>query len=311
AYHRLALTVGARVRTHSLPGSDLPGIFYMRTIGDVHAIHQYTGKGKRAVIVGGGYIGLETAAMLRQTGMQVTVLEMAERILGRVTAPEVAGFFSRIHREEGVEIITGAQVTGFSGKGRVMAVACGDQQNLEADLVIIGIGIIPNVELAQQAGLKVDDGILVNEHCQTSASDIVAAGDCTRHFNSLFQRSLRLESVQNAVEQARVAAATVCGKTKEYNALPWFWSDQYDMKLQIAGLSMDYDELVIRGDVGKGRSFAAFYLKNNVLIAVDAVNRPQEFLLGKQLITAQVEPDKVKLGDTDIPMKEIVSGSLK
>src|SRR5690606_24427332 len=177
---------------------------------------------------------------------------------------------------------------------------------LPADLVVMGIGVVPNVELAQEAGLEVGNGIVVDTHCRTSDPDIVAAGDCTWHFNPVYQRHVRLESVQNAVDQARVAAATLCGKAKEYNALPWFWSDQYDLKLQIAGLGEGYDELVLRGDPRRERKFAAFYLKDNRLIAVDAVNKPQEFMLGKRLIAAGKPIDKVRLADEAVPMKDLL-----
>ena len=257
-YDKLVLTTGARVRRVDLAGTELPGVYYLRNIQDVEQIRPYVAKGKKAVIVGAGYIGLETAAMLRQLGMQVTVLEMGERALNRVTAAEVSAFFTRVHQEQGVDVISGVQVDGFLGEKQVEGVSCADGRRFEADLVVLGIGILPNVELAEQAGLEVNDGIVVDRHCQSLDPDILAAGDCTRHFNPFYQRHVRLESVQNAVDQAKVAAATVCGKGKEYNALPWFWSEQYDLKLQIAGLSQDFEELVIRGDTQAGRRFAAF-----------------------------------------------------
>lgn len=307
-YDKLALAIGARVRKLELPGSDLKGVFYLRNVEDAKQIQEFVAPDKKVVIVGGGYIGLETAAMLRSLKMKVTVLEATSRVLNRVTAPEVSAFYTRVHREEGVEIITDVTVTAFSGdeKEKVQRVNCAHGRDFEADLIIIGVGVLPNVELAEAAGLKVENGIIVDSHCLTNDPDIVAAGDCTRHFNSLYQTNIRLESVQNAVEQAKIAAATVCGNLKEYNALPWFWSDQYDLKLQIAGLSQGYDDLVIRGDIDHSRKFAAFYLKDDYVIAVDAVNKPQEFLLGKRIIAGKMLIDKERLADDRIPMKELI-----
>ncbi len=306
-YDKLALTTGARVRPLKITGSELKGVMYLRDISDVENIRQFTGKGKKAVIIGGGYIGLETAAMLNRLGLQVTVLEAAQRILNRVTAPQVSEFYTRVHREEGVQLETGVEIQGFSGRGRVEQVQCGDGTVHEADLVIIGIGVIPNTELAQAAGLEVDNGIKVNDFCQTSDPDITAAGDCTNHFNGFYQCNLRLESVQNAMEQAKVAAAALCGKPIQYNALPWFWSDQYDIKLQIAGLSSGYDELVIRGDHTSSRKFSAFYLSKGRVIAIDAINSPQDFMFGKQIITRKLLVDKAGLSDAGISLKDFLN----
>ena len=237
--------------------------------------------------------------------MHVTVVEMMERVMQRVTAPEVSAFYTRVHREEGVDIRCNTGVAGFDGQGRVEAVRCSDGTRLPANLVIIGVGIVPNLELARDAGLKVENGIVVDQHARTSDPAIVAAGDCTWHHNPIYDRWLRLESVQNATDQARVAADTLCGKLTPYNALPWFWSDQYDLKLQIAGLSQGYDAVVTRGERDRGRSFAAFYLKQGQVIAVDAVNRPPEFMTGKKLITEARPVDTARLADPAIPMKEL------
>ena len=307
SYDKLALTVGSWVRKITLPGVDLGGVHYLRDAEDVERIRPYIEAGKKAVIVGGGYIGLETAAVLNKLGMQVTVLEMMPRILQRVTAPEVSAFYSRIHEEEGVTIVTDVAAKEIEGSQQVEAIVCQDGNRYPADLVIIGVGIVPNVELADAAGLSVDNGIVVDEYARTSDPDIVAAGDCTWHYNPVYDRHLRLESVQNATDQARTAAATICGELKAYNALPWFWSDQYDLKLQIAGLSQSYDDLVVRGDIDNSRSFAAFYLQQGKIIAVDAVNRPQEFMIGKRLITDGKMVDPEQLADDAIAMKEILA----
>ena len=305
-YDKLALTVGSKVRKVNLPGVDLTGVFYLRDLRDVERITPYINPGANAVIVGGGYIGLETAAVLNKKGMNVTVLEMMERVLQRVTAPVVSEFYTRIHEEEGVSIRCGVGVSGFRGNGRVAKVRCSDGSEFAADLVIIGVGILPNTALAEAAGLEVDNGIVVNDRAQTSDPDIFAAGDCTFHHNPIYDRWMRLESVQNATDQARVAAGAACGKEVSYNAVPWFWSDQYDLMLQIAGLSQGYDEIVTRGDPAEGRSYAAFYLKQDKVIAVDAINKPQEFMFSKKLIPLQKAVDKRKLADADTPIKELL-----
>jgi len=307
AYDKLALTLGSRVRKVDLPGVELEGIYYLRDAADVEKIKTKTGKGKKAVIVGGGYIGLETAAVLRKLGMEVTVLEMMERVLQRVTAPEISEFYNRIHTEEGVNICCGVGVSAFEGNVKVEKVICSNGDTHDADLVVVGVGILPNVELAEAAELEVNNGIVVDEFARTSDHDIVAAGDCTFHYNSLYEKDIRLESVQNATDQARVAALTLCGKEKAYEALPWFWSDQYDLKLQIAGLSQGYDEVIIRGDRQNSRSFAAFYLKDGKVISVDAVNKAPEFMVGKRLISGKLLVDKAKLADENISMKELIS----
>lgn len=296
AYDKLAICVGARPRRVDLPGADLPGIHYLRTIDDVNGIRAAAAAGQRAVIVGGGYIGLETAAVLRKIGMEVTVLEMAPRVLARVTAPEVSEFYQRVHAEEGVTICTGVTVKRFVGDDGVRQVVCDDGSSHAADLVVIGVGVVPNTELAASAGLAIDNGIVVDACGRTGDPDIAAAGDCTQHPSALYGR-VRLESVPNATEQAKAAAASLCGKEKPYVSLPWFWSDQYDLKLQIAGLNAGYDQVVLRGNPTTGRSFAAFYLRKGQLIAADCINRPQEFIVSKRLIGEQKPVDGHRLAD--------------
>lgn len=305
AYDKLALCTGTRVRTVTLPGSTLPGVHYLRNLDDIDHIKAEVRAGGRAVIVGGGYIGLETAAVLTKLGMHTTVLEMAPRVLARVTAPQVSGFFERVHREQGVDIRTEVAVRGFEGTSRVEKIVCADGPCFPADLVIIGVGVMPNVELAAQANLATDNGILVDACARTADADIVAAGDCTMH-PSPYYGYIRLESVPNATEQAKSAAASLCGKEKPYGALPWFWSDQYDIKLQIAGLNQGYDEVAIRGDLEGSRSFCAFYLKGGRLIAADCVNRPQEFMFSKRLIAEQIEVSAAQLADDALPLKSLI-----
>jgi 3-phenylpropionate/trans-cinnamate dioxygenase ferredoxin reductase subunit len=304
SYTKLALTTGARVRKIPLTGGELPGVFYMRDLNDVKQTHKFTGRGKSAVIIGGGYIGLETAASLRKIGMSVTVIEAMSRVLQRVTAPEVSAFYTRIHTEEGVDIRTEAGVDAIVGDKHVEGVRLADGSTVRADLVIIGVGVIPNIELAEAAGLTIDNGIAVDEFATTNDADIVAAGDCTNHYNPIYQRKLRLESVQNATDQAKIAAKSICGKPEAYSALPWFWSDQYDLKLQIAGLSQGFDEVIIRGDSAQGRSFAAFYFCKGRFIAVDAINRPKEFMMSKRALTAGQNVDPLMLPDESIDIKD-------
>ncbi len=307
-YTKLALCTGASVRKlSSLAGHDLGGVCYLRDLADVDEIRGYIGKGKSAVIIGGGYIGLETAASLRKLGMEVTVLEAMPRVLQRVTAPEVSAFYSRVHGEEGVKIITEAAVEALEGEGNVAAVKLGDGSSIPADVVIIGVGVIPAVELAEAAGLDIDNGIVVDEFARTSDHDIVAAGDCTNHFNPIYATRLRLESVQNATDQAKTAANTLCGKLEAYNTLPWFWSDQYDLKLQIAGLSQGFDRVVLRGDSESGRSFAAFYFQGDRLLAVDAINRPKEFMMTRRALGSGQNADPEKLADESIEIQQAFS----
>lgn len=303
-YSKLIITTGGRVRKLTCPGADLPGVHYLRTIADVEAIRADFSPGAKLVIVGGGYIGLEVAAVAVKHGIDVTVLEMAPTVLGRVTCKEVAHFFERVHGEEGVKILTNTALESIEGDGKVSGIKTGNGDIIPADFVIAGIGILPNMELAADAGIECGNGIVVDDLCQTSDPDVYAAGDCTFHPNPIYQTSLRLESVHNALEQAKTAAAAICGKQKPYGQVPWFWSDQYDLKLQIAGLSQGFDQVVIRGDIS-GRSFAAFYLKDGKMIAVDAVNRAPEFMMSRMLLQKGTIVSAERLADESIDMKEI------
>ena len=229
--------------------------------------------------------------------MEVTVLEVADRVLQRVTAPEVSAFYDRVHREEGVDLRVGVGLTAIAGSARVESVTLTDGTELSADLVIVGVGVEPNIEVAARAGLEVGNGIVIDAHGRTSDRDVFAAGDCAEYPDERYGCRLRLESVPNAVEQAKVVAATICGKEKSISALPWFWSDQFDLKLQIAGLSTGYDDVVLRGDPQGGRDFACFYLREGRLIAADCVNRPQEFVFSKRAIAQGLAPEPDVLAD--------------
>jgi len=310
-YDKLALCMGSRVRKIPLPGGELDGVHYLRDIAYAEGIKKHVKKDKHVVIIGGGYIGLETAAALKNQGMNVVVLEMAQRILQRVTAPELSEFYTRIHTEEGVNIHTGISVTGIAGETHTEKVICADGTEFPADLVVIGVGILPNTELAEECGIEVKNGIIVDEFCRTNDSDIVAAGDCTNHFNKIYDRRIRLESVPNANDQGKTAAASICGLSKEYKSLPWFWSDQYNLKLQIAGLSQGYDQVIIRGDKRTDRSFAAFYFKGGQMISAECVNRPQEFMLSKKIIADKLAINPDRLADESIAIKELLQFSLQ
>jgi 3-phenylpropionate/trans-cinnamate dioxygenase ferredoxin reductase subunit len=303
-YDQMLLATGSRPRRLNLPGANLAGVCYLRNIADVDTIRSFMGPGKSMAVVGGGYIGLEVAAVGIQSGMKVTLLEVAERILNRVTVPKLSDFFTRFHEARGAEVRCDTRVTGFEGAGRVERVLCEDGP-VEADLVVVGVGILPNVELAQTAGLDCDNGILVDEFCRTKDPRVFAAGDCTNHPNPLLKRRLRLESVHNALEQAKTAAANLCGRETAYAQIPWFWSDQHDLKLQIVGLSGAHDQIVLRGDMA-GDSFALFYLKDGVVIAVDAVNRPREFMASRRIIPRQARIEPERLADSSIPMQELI-----
>lgn len=297
-YSKLLLATGSRPRRLRLGGEDLPGIHYLRTIADVDAIRADMAPGRKVVVVGGGYIGLEVASVCIEAGLEVRVLEMEDRILQRVTTPFMSEFYHDLHDRRGVSLHTGTTVTGFAGNGRVRQVLCGGLA-FDADLVIVGIGIVPNVELAQDAGLPCDDGIVVDDRCRTADEKIYAAGDCTNHPNPLLHRRLRLESVPNAMEQARVAAANLCGGDRVYATVPWFWSDQYELKLQMVGFAADGDTEVLRGDQS-ANSFAVFHLKDGRLAAVDAVNSPREFMICRRLIGRQVDSRTLANPETEL-----------
>ncbi|MEO4046064.1 FAD-dependent oxidoreductase [Pseudomonas sp. CAU 1711] len=309
-YDKLALATGGRPRPLSLGNAAAAercaNFHYLRTLADVERIRAQLAPGKRLVIVGGGYIGLEVAASASAQGLQVTVLEALPRVLQRVTAAELSAYYERKHREAGVDIRTGVQVVDLELAGeRVDALLCADGARIEADLVVVGIGLIPNTELAAAAGLAVDNGILVDQHAQTSDPHIFAAGDCTNHPNHLLGRRLRLESVPNALEQSRVAAANMAGKLKAYASVPWFWSDQYELKLKMVGLSDGFERLVLRGDPASD-SFSAFYLKGDKVLAADTVNRPQDFIAAKRLVAEGIAVSDAQLADDARPLKELL-----
>lgn len=304
AYDKLILAIGSRARKVPVPGSDMTGVHYLRTIADVDAIRDEVVKSKRMVIVGAGYIGLEVAAVCRQLGLDVTVIEKEDRVMSRVVSPHVSDFYQLEHASRGVKLMLATGLEAFAGRRKVKLVLTDRGQSIRTDFAVVGVGIVPNTELAEAAGLEVSNGIVVNDQCQTADPDVYAIGDCSNHPNSIYGENLRLESVHNALEQAKTAADNICGVATHYSQVPWFWSDQYDLKLQIAGLSKDYDQVVLRGDPST-RSFACLYLKDGILIAVDAINAPRDFMQSKALIANRSKCDPDKLADTEIVLKDL------
>jgi len=259
---------------------------------------------KRLVIVGAGYIGLEVAAVAASKGLQVTVIEMAERVMSRVVSEQVSEFYQAEHRRHGVNLMLSTGLSGFSGSNALEQVDLADGTSVAADFVLIGIGVIPNVELAGEAGLDVDNGIRVDDRCRTSDASVYAIGDCSNHPNSVLGQRLRLESVHNALEQAKTVARNICGDDLQYGQVPWFWSDQYDLKLQIAGLSQGYDQTVLRGNPAD-RSFSCLYLRDGQLIAIDSINSPKDFMQSKALIANHAVIDPDTLGNMGVALKDM------
>jgi 3-phenylpropionate/trans-cinnamate dioxygenase ferredoxin reductase subunit len=304
-YDWLVLATGSRPRDMRVPGVDLPGVYYLRGIDDVIRIREDMQSGRKLVIVGAGYIGLEVAAVAASLGLDVTVVEMEDRVMKRVVSRQLSEFYQRVHTAHGVKLRLSATTRAFSGTTGLEHVVLDSGEQIAADLAIIGIGIVPNIELAAAAGLEVDNGIVVDDHCRSSNAHIFAIGDCTMHPNALLNRKLRLESVHNALEQAKTAAANICGENLNYAQVPWFWSDQYDLKLQIAGISQGYDQTLLRGDPDSG-SFSCLYLRDGQLIAIDAVNSPKDFMQSKALIANHSVVAADKLVNTELQLKDLL-----
>ena len=311
AFSRLALTVGARPRRLTLPGSGLDGICYLRDHGDAAELRRRLAAAAHVVVVGGGFVGLETAAAARAVGpASVTVVEAADRLMARAVAPVVSEFYRRAHLGRGTGIRLAAAVSGFEGAhGRVTGVLLADGSRLAADLVLVGVGVVPRTELAEQLGLECDGGIVVDAYARTSEPSVVAAGDCTVRPDPMTGRGrVRLESVQNAVAQAQVAAATLLGRSDEAAAagvVPWFWSHQGDLRLQMAGLSTGHDGYVVRGEPGQ-ECFSVLYYRHGRLLAVDAVNRPADYMAVRRALSlgATIDPDRAR--DAGTPLRSLI-----
>lgn len=305
AYDKLVLATGTRARKLPVPGAELPQIKYLRTKDDVDDIKQSIKPDSKLLIVGAGYIGLEVAASAVKQGVEVVVLEAMDRVLQRVTSPTVSEFFQNVHAQEGVDIRLNASLKSFQAKGSGATALIEGGEAIDFDCAIIGIGVIPNSEIADAAGLICDNGIVVDEFTKTNDPHIYAVGDCSNHPSFIYDRRIRLESVPNAMGQAKSAAASICGEDTAYDEVPWFWSDQYDIKLQTVGLCQGHDQIVVRGESSK-RKMAVFYLKAGQLIAVDAINSPAEFMVSKKLVAMRSMPDIEQLADPEVSMKSFL-----
>ena len=302
SYDKLLLATGAKVRKLRCPGHDLPGIHYLKTIADVDGLQAVFTPGTRIAVVGGGYIGLEVAAVGAKRGLKVTVFEAMDRLMARAVSPQLSAFYAGEHEKAGVTLKLHTGVEAIGGQSKVEWVKAGGR-TYACDIVLVGIGVIARDELAVAAGLASDDGIVVDQNARTGDPHIWAAGDCTRHVGRE-GHAIRLECVQNAIDQARHAALAMVGKPRIYSEVPWFWSDQYDLKLQIAGLARPTDTLVARGDPAN-RKFAVFHLRDGKLAAVEAVNAAPEYMIGKRLIADGKPVEAARLADLSIPMKTL------
>lgn len=307
-FARLAFTVGAQPRRLQVPGAELTGVCYLRDRDDAVDLKIRLAAAKRVVVIGGGFIGLEAAAAARALGKTVTVVEAADRLIGRAVAPAVSEFYRAAHERRGTRVLLSAAVTQIEGRGgRVAAVKLADGTSLAADLVMVGIGVVPRTDLAEQLGLACDRGILVDEFARTSNPLVVAAGDCTVQPHPLTGEGLvRIESVQNAVAQATTAAATLLGRPPQAPAVPWFWSHQGDLKLQIAGLGAGYDETVLRGDPATER-FSVLYYRAGRLLAVDAVNSPADYMVVRKVLTQGGTLPAELAADAATPLKDLAA----
>ncbi|HKU17580.1 MAG TPA: FAD-dependent oxidoreductase [Steroidobacteraceae bacterium] len=306
AYDALLLATGARPRMLAAPGGALDGVHYLRTIADVERLRPHLLPGRRLVIIGGGYIGLEVAATCREHGLDVTVLEMTERVMSRVVCAPISAFFEAEHARRGVRILCGMRVQALiehPGTTQVRAVRCEDGSEHAADLVLVGVGAAAEDSLAAAAGLDCVNGIVVDERCRTSDPHIFAAGDCTNHPSLHYGYRVRLESVDNAFEQGASAALAMLGEAVPHDKVPWFWSDQYDLKLIIVGLCTGADAAVARGQPAS-RSFSVCYLRGGELIAVDTVNNVKDQMAARKLIAARMRPDPAKLADPAVPLRD-------
>jgi 3-phenylpropionate/trans-cinnamate dioxygenase ferredoxin reductase component len=304
SYDFLVLCTGTRARRLGLPGEHLKGVFYLRTLDESHAIRAAARPGAKAVIIGGGYIGLEAAAGMIKLGCSVTVLEALPRVMSRVVPEPVSDFFAAEHKRRGVRILTGTGVVSLQGGATVQQVLCTNRDSHDADLALIGVGAAPNDDIAQEAGLPTDNGVVVDDLGRTIDPHIFAAGDVTNHPSHLFARRIRLESVHNAQAQAKAVASAIAGKPAPYREVPWFWSDQYDLKLQIAGIASPDDEHLIRGDPAT-RAFSCLHLREGRLVAIDAINRPQDFLGGQKLIAQSGPIDHTRAADIDVRLSDL------
>ena len=305
-YDHLVFATGSRVRELPVEGADLEGVRYLRNIADVDALKADVQPGRRIAIIGGGYIGLEAASVAKKLGAQAIVIEAMPRLLARVAPEELSAFYLHAHTSRDVDVRLDSQVSRLTGNnGRITGVELADGSRIDCDSALVGIGVLPNIELASDIGLECENGILVDETCQSSVRDIYAIGDCCNQHNWLSGARMRLESVPNALEQGKLVAAAICGSPLPKREVPWFWSDQFDLKLQTAGLLQGADTRIVRqGD--NPDQIAIFHLRDGVLVAADCVNDPQSFMASKMMIMKGARPDQADLANPDIMMKDIM-----
>jgi 3-phenylpropionate/trans-cinnamate dioxygenase ferredoxin reductase subunit len=304
-YDILILATGARAINLPIEGADLDGVLFLRTAADAEMLKAALGPGRRLAVVGGGYIGLEAAASARALGAEAVVIEREPRLLARVACETLSTFFKAYHEKHGVKFELGAAVDGFRGEGgRITGVKLSDGRVIDCDAALVGVGARPNDEIAADSGLECARGVVVDLQARTSDPNIFAIGDVAHRPMPIYDRMFRMESVPNALEQAKQAAAAITGRNPPPGETPWQWSDQYDIKLQIAGYPFDVDEIVVRGDPASAK-FAVFHLKGDQVQAVEAVNAPPEFMMGRQLIGNRKSVDRAKLADPSISMKEV------
>ena len=305
----LVFATGAAPRLLPMENADAKNLFYLRQISDVVSMQKVIAAGKKIVLIGGGYIGLEVASAMIELGLEVTILESEERILKRVTSPELSRFYNNFHSNMGVKIICNAKVNELIADNENINTVCLESgEKIAADMVLVGIGAIPNIQLAESIGLVCDNGIKTDQFCRTSFPNVIAVGDCTSSFNTLLNKELRLESVPNALTQSKVASSSIIGNDLFNNEMPWFWSDQYDLKLQMAGISSGYDECHILGDINSVE-FLACYGKNGYLIAVDSVNQSKKFMLFKRALSNGFKLEMGLIKNENFQPESIFSGS--
>ena len=308
-FNYLVFATGASPRILQMENADSKNLFYLRQISDVLSLHKQITAAKEIILIGGGYIGLEVASAMIELGLKVTILEAEERILKRVTSPEVSKFYNDFHSNKGVEVICNAKVNNLNAENQMIhSVSLESGESLAADIVLVGIGAIPNTQLADSMGIECSNGIRTDQYCRTSIPNILAVGDCASSFNALFNQEFRLESVSNALAQSKVASSSIIGNELFNNELPWFWSDQYDLKLQMAGLSSGYDECHIIGDINSAE-FIACYGKDGHLIAVDSVNQSKQFMLFKKALGNGFQLEMNLIKDKNFQPESIFSGS--
>ncbi len=307
AYSGLALATGTRIRAVNVAGAEQANIHYVRGLADGERLAAALANARRVAVIGGGFIGLEVAAIAREQGRDVVLIEALDRLMARAVAPQVSAFYADLHRGYGVDVLLNTGVSAIHNEGGEHTLVTSSAAEYTVDLIVAGIGVVPNSELAEQAGLECRNGIVVDDCARTHDPLIVAAGDCTWHMNGFLHREIRLESVQNAVDQAKAAAATLLGQPAVYCQVPWFWSDQYDVKLQIAGIGMPHDQAVVRGDPAD-KAFSVFYFRDGALVGVDSMNKPAEHMAARKLLSQGIPFRAAQAGDSSIDLMQVARG---